>query len=68
MSFSFLSDFADLHYKVSGVHDPTDESGLLWNDSDIGIEWPIQEPVLSAKDEAGVSLSEGVKQLAGQAA
>jgi dTDP-4-dehydrorhamnose 3,5-epimerase len=50
MSFSFLSDFADLHYKVSGVHDPTDESGLLWNDSDIGIEWPSDNFIVNQRD------------------
>ena len=50
MSFSFLSDFADLHYKVSGMYDPTDESGLLWNDSDIGIEWPGDSFIVNQRD------------------
>jgi dTDP-4-dehydrorhamnose 3,5-epimerase len=48
--FLVLSDFADLHYKVSGMYDPTDESGLLWNDSDIGIEWPGDSFIVNQRD------------------
>jgi dTDP-4-dehydrorhamnose 3,5-epimerase len=48
--FCVLSDFADLHYKVSRTYDHTDEAGLFWNDRDIGIKWPIDRPILSARD------------------
>lgn len=48
--FLVLSDFADLHYKVSGMYDPTDEGGLLWNDSDIAIEWPGDSFIISQRD------------------
>jgi dTDP-4-dehydrorhamnose 3,5-epimerase len=50
--FCVLSDFADLHYKVSRVYDQTDEGGLLWSDPDIDIHWPIANPVVSARDAA----------------
>jgi dTDP-4-dehydrorhamnose 3,5-epimerase len=48
--FCVLSEFADLHYKVSRLYDAVDEGGLLWNDSDVGIRWPIDNPQVSARD------------------
>ena len=50
--FCVLSEFADLHYKVSQLYDAADEGGLLWNDSDVGIRWPIDNPAVSARDAA----------------
>jgi dTDP-4-dehydrorhamnose 3,5-epimerase len=50
--FCVLSEFADLHYKVSWLYDHTDEGGLIWNDSDVGIRWPIEAPVISERDGA----------------
>lgn len=49
--FCVLSDFADLHYKVSAKYDPDDEGGLLWNDPDIGIVWPVMNPEISERDQ-----------------
>ena len=48
--FCVLSDWADLHYKVSRKYKPNDEGGLLWNDSDVGIQWPYQNPYLCDRD------------------
>lgn len=48
--YCVLSEFADLHYKVSRLYDPVDEGGLLWNDPDVGIRWPMEAPVLSERD------------------
>ena len=48
----FLSDWADLHYKVTQNYDAHDEGGLVWNDPDIAIEWPIREPIVSDRDNA----------------
>ena len=48
--FCVLSDFADLHYKVSRPYDHTDEGGVVWNDRDIGIRWPVANPVVSQRD------------------
>ena len=45
-----LSDEADFAYKVSAEYAPELESGILWNDPALAIEWPVAEPVLSAKD------------------
>jgi dTDP-4-dehydrorhamnose 3,5-epimerase len=49
--FCVLSDFADLHYKVSQRYDPTDEGGLIWNDCEVNIAWPNVAPVVSARDQ-----------------
>lgn len=48
--FCVLSDTADFQYKCTDYYDPTDESGLHWSDPDLGIDWPILEPLLSEKD------------------
>ena len=48
--FCVLSDWADLHYKVSQRYDPQDEGGLLWNDEDVKIAWPIKDPIVSERD------------------
>ncbi|MBA4501533.1 dTDP-4-dehydrorhamnose 3,5-epimerase [Marinobacterium marinum] len=54
--FCVLSDIADFQYKCTDYYHPEDEGGLLWNDPDIGIEWPIDEPQLSAKDQVNLTL------------
>lgn len=48
--FCVLSEFADLHYKVSGFYDHADEGGVAWNDPQIGIRWPVDAPILSNRD------------------
>lgn len=52
--FLVLSDRAKIMYKCTDFFNPTDESGLIWNDENIGIDWPldrINELVLSEKDK-----------------
>jgi dTDP-4-dehydrorhamnose 3,5-epimerase len=50
--FVVLSETADFQYKCTDYYDPSDEGGLIWNDPDVGIEWPLGdiEPKLSEKD------------------
>ena len=48
--FIVLSDIADVIYKCTKEYSPEDDRGIIWNDPDIQIRWPIQEPVLSEKD------------------
>jgi dTDP-4-dehydrorhamnose 3,5-epimerase len=50
--FCVLSEMADLHYKVSQYYDPADEGGLLWNDPDVAISWPMAAPLVSGRDAA----------------
>ncbi|MFZ5862156.1 MAG: dTDP-4-dehydrorhamnose 3,5-epimerase [Nitrospirota bacterium] len=49
--FCVLSESADFMYKCTNLYAPDDERGILWNDPDIGIEWPLVEPRLSDKDQ-----------------
>lgn len=59
--FLVLSDVAEFCYKCDDVYHPNDEGGLMWNDPEIGIEWPISEGmelVLSEKDKAHPGLKD----------
>lgn len=49
--FCVLSEVADFQYKCTDYYQPEDEGGLLWNDPDVGIPWPVAEPQLSSKDQ-----------------
>jgi dTDP-4-dehydrorhamnose 3,5-epimerase len=49
--FMVLSDMAEIQYKCTREYSPLHERGIIWNDADIGIEWPLADPVLSAKDK-----------------
>ena len=48
--FVSLSDITDFEYKVSNYYSKEHERSIVWNDPDIGIKWPISEPILSEKD------------------
>lgn len=48
--FCVLSDIADFAYKCSEYYAPDDERGILWNDPDVGVKWPVEKPVLSDRD------------------
>jgi dTDP-4-dehydrorhamnose 3,5-epimerase len=48
--FCVLSDSVDLVYKVTAEYAPELERGIIWNDPDIGIAWPLREPLVSARD------------------
>ncbi|MGQ0552790.1 MAG: dTDP-4-dehydrorhamnose 3,5-epimerase [Planctomycetota bacterium] len=56
--FCVLSETAEVEYKCTDYYDPGGEIGVLWNDPDIGIEWPVREPILSAKDAAAPRLKD----------
>jgi dTDP-4-dehydrorhamnose 3,5-epimerase len=57
--FVVMTDSADFVYKTTDYYAPTHERSILWNDPDIGIQWPIAgAPQLSAKDQAGMRLNE----------
>jgi dTDP-4-dehydrorhamnose 3,5-epimerase len=50
--FCVLSETADVTYKVTEEYAPHLDRGILWNDPEIGIDWPVAAPLLSAKDAA----------------
>jgi dTDP-4-dehydrorhamnose 3,5-epimerase len=54
--FVALSDEADLLYHCTAHYDPVSERTLRWDDPTVAVEWPMEDPVLSPKDEAGLSL------------
>jgi dTDP-4-dehydrorhamnose 3,5-epimerase len=57
--FYVMSELADFVYKCTDYYAPEHERSLLWNDPEVGIEWPLvdgEPPVLSAKDERAASL------------
>ena len=49
--FMTLTDDVEVQYKVDELYAPECDRGILWNDPFIGITWPIDVPILSAKDE-----------------
>ncbi len=56
--FCVLSESAEIQYKCTGIYSNKAESGVLWNDPAIGIEWPVEDPILSKKDEVAQTLAE----------
>src|ERR1700693_3829366 len=49
--FCVLSGVAEIQYKCTGLYNSKAESGIRWNDPQIGIKWPVGEPSLSGKDQ-----------------
>ncbi len=56
--FCVLSKSADVMYKCTDFYDPEDESGIIWSDETIAIDWPVKTPVLSDKDSRYQGLTE----------
>ena len=56
--FVVLSQSADFEYKCTEYYDPSSEQCIIWNDPDIGIQWPIAHPILSDKDKQGKQLQD----------
>ncbi|MCI0450117.1 MAG: dTDP-4-dehydrorhamnose 3,5-epimerase [Chlorobi bacterium] len=59
--FCVLSDFSEIQYMTTGVYNGKAESGIRWNDPEIGIKWPVSEPILSEKDKNAQTLSQWLK-------
>ena len=63
--FLVLSETAEFTYKCTDFYHPNDEGGLMWSDSDIGIDWPIRDDMklnISEKDQKWGSFAEYTKQ------
>ncbi|TAK50680.1 MAG: dTDP-4-dehydrorhamnose 3,5-epimerase [Bacteroidetes bacterium] len=56
--FCALSDVVEIQYKCTAIYSKNSEGSILWNDPAIGIQWPLANPILSPKDEKGMTLSE----------
>jgi dTDP-4-dehydrorhamnose 3,5-epimerase len=55
--FLVLSEMALFHYKCTDYYSPKDEQGFRWDDPDVGIKWPIENPILSKRDAAAPRLN-----------
>ena len=56
--FVVLSDVADVAYLVSSVYDPATEAGIAWDDPDVGVDWGVENPLLSDRDKQAPKLAE----------
>jgi dTDP-4-dehydrorhamnose 3,5-epimerase len=56
--FAVLSEVADVAYQLSSLYDPATEAGIAWDDPDVGVEWPVSEPLLSERDKSAPRLAE----------
>jgi dTDP-4-dehydrorhamnose 3,5-epimerase len=56
--FATMSELAEVQYKCTGIYTPASEGTLAWNDAEVGVEWPFADPVLSGRDQQGMSLQQ----------
>jgi dTDP-4-dehydrorhamnose 3,5-epimerase len=56
--FAVLSDVADVTYLVSSLYDPATEAGIRWDDPEVGVEWQVEDPLLSERDKTAPTLAE----------
>jgi len=56
--YCVMSDTAVFSYKCTDFYNPTAENGIIWNDPDLNIDWPIKEPVLSPRDAKSLRLKD----------
>jgi dTDP-4-dehydrorhamnose 3,5-epimerase len=59
--FLVMSEVADFHYKCTGYYQPESERALIWNDPEVGVDWPLPvgiDPVVSAKDAAAARFAD----------
>ena len=61
--FAVLSESADVSYLLSSLYDPATETGIAWNDPDVGVEWGVSDPLLSERDKTAPRLSEVAESL-----
>ena len=56
--FCVMSDYAEIQYKCTGIYNNKGESGIRWDDPEIGVEWPVTNAILSDKDRKAQTLAE----------
>jgi len=55
--FQVISDEADVCYRMDAIHEPELDIAVAWDDPDLGIDWPIADPILSERDRSAPSLA-----------
>jgi dTDP-4-dehydrorhamnose 3,5-epimerase len=58
--FCVTSKWAEFHYKCTRYYDPTASCAIRWNDPDLGIDWPVRDPILSESDRRAPLLAEAL--------
>ena len=56
--FAVLSEVADFVYQLSSLYDPTTETGIAWDDPEVGVDWRVEAPLLSERDKIAPTLAE----------
>lgn len=56
--FCALSEFVEIQYKCTAEHNPASDAGIHWSDPEIGIDWPVKNPVLSERDAMAGTLAD----------
>ena len=59
--FCVLSEFAEIEYLTTGIYNGECEAGIAWNDPEISVDWPVNDPILSEKDQKAQLLSDWLK-------
>lgn len=59
--FCVVSDVAEFLYKVSSYYAPEEERGIAWDDPDLAIDWPVEDPILSERDRHHPRLCDGAR-------
>jgi dTDP-4-dehydrorhamnose 3,5-epimerase len=59
--FATVSEVCEIQYKQTEMYRPDTEGGIVWNDPDLGIEWPFSDPILSKRDQTAQTLSQYLK-------
>jgi len=59
--FCTLTDVSEVIYKVDNLYSQEHEGGLMWNDPDLKIFWPVEHPILSEKDQKNLTLKEFIE-------
>ena len=61
--FCSLTDEVDVIYKVASYYDPAMERGIAWDDPEIGVAWPAEDPIVSRRDRSNPTLAEILAEL-----
>ncbi|MBN1187228.1 MAG: dTDP-4-dehydrorhamnose 3,5-epimerase [Bacteroidales bacterium] len=60
--FCTMTEISEVVYKVDNFYSPAHERGLIWNDTDIDIKWPVTNPILSEKDSKNITFKQFIEQ------
>ena len=63
--YAVLDDDTEVLYKCSNVYDPALESGFRWDDTEVGVQWPVARPVLSQRDQTARSFRDYLDSMGG---